>query len=371
MSEKYGCHKSPSEEYEIFICSSENTEKYYITFKDVNGSLNEVEISEQVYFEFLKSFRVMNNHRWRSWYHGMAELHENMIPATPAPNLEDIIVEREWIERIDKAISSLPTKQRRRFRLYYRKPKHIEKNMFAGYLKCSDCGANLNYKYTHDNPGNHYFSCHNKRANNGLCSRTHHIRVDTLTELVRNHIGSITRFATLFEDEFVKIVVDEHYKRICRQQKKNQDILNHMIVRNKELDTLYEKLYEEKILGNLTEERFKKLSYKYEDEQAELNQRIKHMKKVVAEEKSHEMNCDGFIEIVRRYTDVTELTPEILGEFIDKIVVHHKEKLFGEVVQRVEIYYKMIGYVELPGMSQTEKENYIKCFSRMKKDQIV
>ena len=119
MSEKYGCHKSPSEEYEIFICSSEDTEKYYITFKDVNGSLNEVEISEQVYFEFLKSFRVMNNHRWRSWYHGTAELHENMIPATPVPNLEDIIIEREWIERIDKAIVSLPTKQRRRFRLYY------------------------------------------------------------------------------------------------------------------------------------------------------------------------------------------------------------------------------------------------------------
>gem|GEM_PF-3268668 len=60
----------------------------------------------------------------------------------------------------------------------YRKPKHVEKNMFAGLLKCSDCGANLNYKYTHDNLENHYFSCRNKRANNGLCSKTHHIRVE-------------------------------------------------------------------------------------------------------------------------------------------------------------------------------------------------
>ena len=250
----------------------------------------------------------------------------------------------------------------------YRKPKHIEKNMFAGYLKCSDCGANLNYKYTHDNPDNHYFSCHNKRANNGLCKKTHHIRVDTLTELVRNHISNITRFANLFEDEFVKIAVDDHYKRISMQQKKNQDALAQMLVRDKELDTLYEKLYEEKILGNLSEERFQKLSYKYEDEQAELKQRIKHMKKVVVEEKAHEMNCDGFLEVVRKYTDVTELTLEILCEFIDKIVVHHRENLFGETVQKVEIYYKMIGFVELPKMNKSEKENYIRCFSRAKEN---
>ena len=143
-----------------------------------------------------------------------------------------------------------------------------------------------------------------------------------------------------------------------------------MLARDKEIDTLYEKLYEEKILGNLNEERFQKLSYKYEDEQAELKQRIKHMKKVVAEEKAHEMNCDGFMEIVRKYTDVTELTPEILHEFIDKIVVHHREDLYGETVQKVEIYYKMIGFVELPQMTKSEKENYVRCFSRAKKDRI-
>jgi len=273
-------------------------------------------------------------------------------------DVHEPIIERSFWEDIQKTFGD--TK--------YRKQKHIEKNMFAGYLKCSDCGANLNYKYTHDNPNNHYFSCHNKRSNNGLCGKTHHIRVDVLTTLVRDHISSITRFANLFEDEFVKIVVDEHYKRICQQQKKNQNLLNQMLARDKELDTLYEKLYEEKVFGNLNEERFQKLSYKYEDEQAELRQRIKHMKKVVAEEKAHEMNCDGFLEMVRKYTDVTELTSEILSEFINKIVVHHRENLFGETVQKVEIYYKMIGFVELPQMSKSEKESYVKCFSRTKTD---
>ena len=273
-------------------------------------------------------------------------------------NVHEPIIDKAFWEDIQKTFGDIK----------YRKPKHIEKNMFAGYLKCSDCGANLNYKYTHDNPDNHYFSCRNKRANNGLCRTTHHIRVDSLTMLVREHISSITRFANLFEDDFVKIVVDEHYKRICQQQKRNQDLLNQMITHDKELDTLYEKLYEEKILGNLNEERYKKLSYKYEDEQEELKQRIKHMKKVVADEKAHEMNCDGFLEMVKKYTDVTKLTQDILSEFIDKIVVHHREELYGDTVQKVEIYYKMIGFIELPQMDKSEKENYLKCFSRKKKD---
>lgn len=115
----------------------------------------------------------------------------------------------------------------------YRKPKHIEKNMFAGYLYCSDCGAHLNYKYTHDNPDNHYFSCRNKRANNGLCAKTHHIRVDIITDIVTRHLSKILCFAALFEDEFVKIVVDEHYKRIQLQQQKNQIALHEALERER------------------------------------------------------------------------------------------------------------------------------------------
>ncbi|HHZ06924.1 MAG TPA: DUF4368 domain-containing protein [Clostridiales bacterium] len=241
--------------------------------------------------------------------------------------------------------------------------------MFSGFLKCSDCGANLNYKYTNDNPDNHYFSCRNKRANNGLCNKTHHIRVDAITDIVTKNLSNIVRFASQFEDEFVKIVMDEQYKQIVLQQRKNQSALNEVLAREKEVDLLYEKLFEEKILGNLTEERFKKLSYKYEDEQTALRQKVKHLKDVVAEEKKHEMNADGFLQIVRQYTDIKELTPEILHEFIDKIVVHHREQVFGETVQKVEIYYKMIGYIELPQMSKSEKQSLALTFGRKEIDQ--
>ena len=97
--------------------------------------------------------------------------------------------------------------------------------------------------------------------------------------LVKSDISNIVQFATEFEDEFVKIVVDENYKRIQATQKKNLDALNQMLARDKELDTLCEKVFEEKILGNLSEDRFLKLSQKYEDEQIELKAQIKYMKK--------------------------------------------------------------------------------------------
>ena len=305
--------------------------------------MNQAYVGDVVNFRtYSKSFKLkerLDNPK-ENW-----EVHENV---------HEPIIERSIWEDIQKSFGK--TK--------YRKPKHIEKNMFAGLLQCSDCGANLNYKYTNDNPDNHYFSCRNKRANNGLCSKTHHIRVDTITDIVTRHLSKILRFAALFEDDFVKIVVDEHYKQIQLQQRRNQEALQTALAREKEVDVLYEKLFEEKIIGNLTEDRFKKLSYKYEDEQAELKHKIQHLRKIVEKEKRHEMNADGFLQLVRKYTDIHELTSEILHEFVDKIVVHHKEQIFGETVQKVEIYYKMIGFMELPEMSKTEKESYLKCFGK-------
>ena len=264
------------------------------------------------------------------------------------------IVDRQIFEDVQKTFGD--TK--------FRKPKHTEKNMFSGYLKCYDCGANLNYKFTHDNPKNHYFSCQNKRQNNGLYTQTHHIRVDSITTIVTRHLSKILQFAALFEDEFVKIVVDEQYKRLQLKQRKNQIALHEALAREKELDILYEKVFEEQALGRLSEERFLKLSHKYENEQSALKQSVKHLRAIVEEETAHEMNADGFLRLVRKYTDVQALSPEILREFIDKIVVHHRKQEFGETVQEVEIFYRFIGYVELPEMSREQKESLVKAFGR-------
>jgi len=249
----------------------------------------------------------------------------------------------------------------------YRKPKYVEKNMLSGYLFCADCGARLNYKYTHDNPENEYFSCRNKRARNGLCATTHHIRVDTVTELVTNHLRRTLHFADVFEDEFVKIVVDEHYKKILLTQRKNQHDLAEAKARDKEIDRLYEKIYEDQALGRLPEERFMKLAARYDEEQGLLRQRIRHLKKVVQEEKEHEMNTDGFLALARHYSaDFAELTPEMLREFIDKIVVHHRQKEQGVMQQRVEIYYKLIGHFKVPPFDKKQTERLQVSFGRIR-----
>ncbi len=275
-------------------------------------------------------------------------------------NVHEPIIERSVWETVQKTFGNTKS----------RKPKNAPKNMFAGFLECSDCGAKLNYKFTNDNPDNHYFSCKNKRANNGLCKTTHHIRVDTLTHIVRNNISEIVRFANDFEDEFVKLVVDENYKLTQERQKRNHESLQKMLSREKELDTLIESLFEEKVLGNLSDERFKKLTYKYEDEQSQLKQSIKNIKKVVLEDKKHELDVDGFLEIVKKYSEVENLSIEILNGFIDKIIVYHREELDGMTTQKVEIFYKMIGNIQAPNFSKKEESQYIKYFGRIKKEKI-
>jgi len=136
VSEKYGRYKSQLGQYEIFICNSDNIEKYYAAFKDVNGLSQEIEITEGVYLEFLKSFRGMNSHRWRSWYHStIIGLHDNMILSMSAPGIEDTVIQRELVENIEKIVTALPAKQRRRFVLYYEYGFTYEKIALAE--KCS------------------------------------------------------------------------------------------------------------------------------------------------------------------------------------------------------------------------------------------
>ncbi len=120
-------------------------------------------------------------------------------------NAHEAIISRELFDIVQKTFGTTKCQ----------KPRHIAKNMFAGFLRCSDCGANLNYKFTHDNPDNHYFSCKNNRAQNGLCKKSHHIRVDVLTHLVKNDIANIVQFATEFEDGSVKACTGSKGLALC------------------------------------------------------------------------------------------------------------------------------------------------------------
>ena len=124
---------------------------------------------------------------------------------------------------------------------------------------------------------------------------------------------------------------------------------------------------EDQALGRLPEERFNQLAARYDEEQAAVRQRVRHLKKIVQEEMAHEMNADGFLALVRRCgPDFAALTPEMLREFVDKIIVHHRAKEQGVMQQKVEIHYRMIGHVRLPSLDRKQTERFQVSFGRIR-----
>lgn len=266
------------------------------------------------------------------------------------------IIDRDTFEQVQKTFAT--TKMR--------SPKEIPKHMLAGYLTCSDCGKNLHYKLTYPNNDNHYFSCGNNRVSRTLCPQSHHIRVDTIMEATRQMIARVTQFARDYEDEFVKIVVSEKYKLIQLEQERNKKELARITGRQGELEILFTQLYEDRTLGVLPENMFLKMSKKYTDEQAELDAKAATLQRVVASDDSHQMDVDRFLKMVRRYTAINELTPEVLRHFIDKIVVHHRVETKNSKTQQVEFYFNFIGKVEMPMLHELAR--YKKSFGRKKEN---
>lgn len=247
------------------------------------------------------------------------------------------------------------------------KPKSVPKHMLAGYLKCATCGGNLNYKHRKNTPENDCFTCGNNRRGNDGCKLSHHVRVDAITQLVTSQIDNIVRFASAFEDDFTKLVIDEKHKTIRLAQIKNKRDLSELKARETQLDTLCEKLYEDKVLGTLSEARYKKLSQKYDIEQSDIQKKMKQLNKLIEREEHREVDIDDFLEIVRQYTRVNKLTPELVRAFIDKIVVHQREELKNAQHQKIEIYFKVLGTIELPNVDEQKK--YKKSFGRKKENQ--
>jgi DNA invertase Pin-like site-specific DNA recombinase len=243
--------------------------------------------------------------------------------------------------------------QSKRGKVRKRKKHDGERNMFSGLLVCADCGHNLWYHFNQGNPEIKYFNCSNytnHRKREG-CNSTHYIRVDFLEQVVLGELRRLMKFATDYESEFAEIVMG-HSKNVIefdRQHKAKE--LSSMIKRSDEIDGLYEKMYEDNVNGKLPDERFYKMSKRYEDEQAELGENIKKLKAELETKVDKEMTADMFLSTVRKYTRARKLTPRMLNELIEKIEVHQAEKVDGEHVQKLTIYYNCVGVIEIPSIS--------------------
>ena len=221
-----------------------------------------------------------------------------------------------------------------------------EPSVFSGYLKCPECGGNLNF---HFNQGNHdikFFSCQNHNSGLRKCSSTHYIRLDFLEQVVLYEVHRLACFAN--EYDFIKAIVGRSAKVAENDRVRKKRELDGLLARDGELDMLFERLYEDNVSGKIDDARFAKMSKRYEQEQGENAGRIKALRLELKKLEDKRMDVDTFLETVRRYTDATTITKRMVAELIEYIEVYHAVKEDGVTNQRVTIHYNCIGAFEVP-----------------------
>ena len=214
-------------------------------------------------------------------------------------------------------------------------------------LVCADCGHNLHFHFNQGNPDIKYFNCSNYKGNRGTCTSTHYVRVDFLEQVVLGEIRRLTKFASQFEDEFVKAVIGHSQQAEATDRKLKEKELKALQARDEELDGLFERIYEDNVSGKLSDDRFARMSRRYEEEQKELAEKIKALRAEIDKQNSQSMTTDMFISLVRKYTRARKLTPRMLNELIEKIEVFNAEKVDGVWEQRLRIHYNCVGAIEI------------------------
>ena len=253
-------------------------------------------------------------------------------------DVHEAIIERAVYEQV----------QQKRGKIRKRRTNNGEHNMFSGLLVCADCGSNLHFHFNQGNPEIKYFNCSNYKGNRGTCTSTHYVRVDFLEEVVLGEIRRLMKFASLYEDEFVKAVIGHSKQAEQTDRKLKEKELRTLLARDEELDGLFERIYEDNVSGKLSDDRFAKMSRRYEDEQKELAEKIKKLRSEIEKQSSRSMTTDMFIGLVRKYTRARKLTPRMLNELIEKIEVFNAEKIDGVWEQRLRIHYNCVGTIEIP-----------------------
>lgn len=225
-----------------------------------------------------------------------------------------------------------------------RRPTRMgEMPMFSGLLYCADCGRKLSFHRKADEPADkHHYLCENYRSNTANCTM-HYIRNVVVERIVLENLKEVIQYVSNYEDEFVQMIMDSDMRQRNRELSQKKKRLAEIQKRIGELDTIFQRIYEDNIIGKLSDERFMKMSKGYEDEQRTLQTEADEIQSELQQEEKKSVDVKRFLAIVKKYTDLTELTPEILREFIDKIIVHAPDKSSGRRLQEIEIIYNHIG----------------------------
>ena len=254
-------------------------------------------------------------------------------------NVHEAIIDRATWERVQSMKKGIRRK---------RPTVTQEPSPFSGLLKCPECGGNLNFHFNQSNHDIKFFSCQNHNSGLRKCSKTHYIRLDFLERVVLYEINRLAAFANEYEGDFIKAMMGRSAKVAENDRARKQRELDGLLARDKELDVLFERLYEDNVAGKIDDARFSKMSKRYEQEQGENTKKIKALRLELKKSEGKRMDIDHFLEAVRRYTNATAITQRMVAELIDHIDVYHAEKQDGVTTQRVVIHYNCIGVFDVP-----------------------
>ena len=257
-------------------------------------------------------------------------------------NHHEPIIDRETWERVQEL-----RKQRKRPNRY------DEVGLFSGILFCADCGSVMyQQRYQTDKRKQDCYICGSYKKRTRDCT-AHFIRTDLLTAGVTENLRKITNYAAKHEARFMKLLVEQNEDGGRRRNAAKKKELETAQKRISELSAIFKRLYEDSVTGRISDERFSELSADYEAEQKELKERAAGLQEELSKVQEATENAEKFMKVVRKHTSFEELTPTLLREFVEKIVIHESVALDGKRRgklrrQEIEIYYSFVGKVELP-----------------------
>ena len=256
-------------------------------------------------------------------------------------DVHEPIIERATFEQVQRITAN--TKRRAP------KPTNAQKSIFSDLLYCGDCHSKLRHHTNTINKDIHFFVCANNSVDyRGTCKSRHYVRADSIEQVVMLELRRMAEFLRKDEDAFADLLAQKTNKELLKEQKQAEINLQKAVVRNDTVSRLYEKLYEDNATGKVSDEWFMQLSHKYETERLELKAKITGLRRKLTDMGSRQQERENFIHAIRQFMEMDRLTAPLLRELIDHIDVFETEGVGKSRTQRIVIYYRFVGYIELP-----------------------
>ena len=230
-----------------------------------------------------------------------------------------------------------------------RRPTEMgEMSVLSGMLYCANCGQKMYLCRCTTMKQAEYFNCSSYRKKKKRTCSSHQITVHAVEEMIKNDLQFTIRYANENKEQFLSILASRSEAKSKRELNASLKEIEESKARINTLDKIIQSLYEDKVSGKISEERYLKMSENYENEQRLLVEKVNLLKADIEKSKRKSNDISKFVSLVDKYSDFKELTPEIMRAFIDKVLIYEKEKIDGYYKHTIEIIYNFVGAVEIP-----------------------